>query len=73
MKSNLIQPVSEAIGSYINTLPIGSTLPITKLAQLAYDAAAGISNVSQVAVNGASADIVPPMTGVVKTGSVAIN
>ncbi len=73
VKSNLIQPVSEAISSYINTLPIGSTLPITRVAQLAYDAAAGISNVSQVAVNGASADIVPAPTGVVKTGSMAIN
>lgn len=72
-KSNLIQPVSEAISSYINTLPIGATLPITRVAQLAYDATGGISNVSQVAINGVNADVVPSVTGVVKAGSVAIN
>lgn len=73
MKSSLVQPVSDAISAYINTLPIGAALPITRVAQLAYDATAGISNVSQVALNGSNADIVPPVTGVVKAGSVAIN
>ena len=33
--------VGTAIGSYINSLPIGACLPLTKLAQIAYSASPG--------------------------------
>lgn len=62
-----------AISAYINGLPIGGTLPLTKIAQLAYAADASITNVSQVEINAAAADLAPPVSGVVKAGIVAVN
>ena len=65
--------VSTAIKSYVDALPIGSPLPLTRIAQVAYATDPAVTNVSQVLINGASADVVPASTGVVKSGVVAIN
>ncbi len=62
-----------AISTYINGLPIGGALPLTKIAQLAYASDASITNVSQVEINAAAADLAPPVSGVVKAGIVAVN
>ena len=73
VKTQVTPLVSAAIGSYINSLPIGTILPMTKLAQLAYDASPSIVNASQLLINGATADISPGTTGVVKAGFLAVN
>ena len=67
--------VGNALLSYVNNLSIGDCLPLTKLAQIAYEASSSIAvvNVSQVLINGNENDLVPGMTGVVKTGTVAVN
>jgi uncharacterized phage protein gp47/JayE len=64
---------TRAIVDYINGLAIGNTLSLTKIAQLAYQADPSIVNVTQIELNAATADITPPVSGVVKSGTVAVN
>ena len=65
--------VGGAIGSYINGLSIGSGLPLTKLAQIAYSASPAIVNVSALVANGSASDINVAADGVVKAGLIAVN
>ena len=65
--------VANSISAYINSLPIGAGLPLTRLAQLAYSASATVVNVSAVTVNGATSDVVVSPSGVIKPGLVAVN
>ena len=58
--------VADSISAYINSLPIGAGLPLTRLAQLAYSASATVVNVSAVTVNGATSDVVVSPSGVMK-------
>jgi uncharacterized phage protein gp47/JayE len=65
--------VQQAIQSYINTLPIGATLPYAKLTQLAFTASMGVANVTGVTLNGGTADLTCTMQQVIKTNSVTVN
>jgi uncharacterized phage protein gp47/JayE len=65
--------VGTAIGNYINNLPIGAGLPLTRLAQLAYAADAAVINVSQLLVNGSTDDVSPAASGVLKSGIIAVD
>ncbi len=62
-----------AITGYVNALPIGSPLTVTRLAQLAYSASTAVINVTAIVLNGGTADLVPPVAGVVKASSVVVN
>lgn len=65
--------VSTAISNYINTLPLGQSLPYSKLTQIAYEASPGVTNVTGVTLNGGTSDITATAKQVIKagTGSVA--
>lgn len=65
--------VAAAITQFIDALPVGAPLPWSRLAQVAYDASASVSNVTAVLLNGGSADLVPAQNGVVKCGSVVVS
>jgi uncharacterized phage protein gp47/JayE len=65
--------VQTALSNYVNTLPVGTTLPWSRLAQVAYAASASVTNVTGVLLNGGTADLVPPANGVVKVASVTVN
>ncbi len=65
--------ISTAITTFVDALPIGTTLPISRLAQLAYDADPTVTNVTALSINGVNADLVPPVTGVIKASSVVVN
>lgn len=65
--------VGSAIAAYIDALPIGAPLPISRVVQLAYDAYPAVSNVSQIQINSATADITPSTSGVVKVGTITVN
>lgn len=65
--------VGSAISAYINGLPIGAGLPLTRLAQIAYSANSAITNVDQISINSAANDVSVGPTGVVKAGVVAVN
>lgn len=65
--------VTQAIQTYVAGLGMGGILPITRIAQLAYDAAAGITNVNGVTINGVAADLIAPPNGVLLFGNVTVS
>jgi len=65
--------VSQAIASFVDTLPIGAPLPLSRVSQVAYGVSTSILNVSQVTLNGLATDAIPPPNGVVKVGILAVN
>ncbi len=64
--------VSSALTTYMAALGIGATLPYTRLAQIAYDASPGITNVTGVTLNGSTADIVCTSQQVCRAGALSI-
>jgi len=65
-------PVSTAITAYINALPVGAFLSVTRLIQICYAASSAISNISSITINGQATDLTPPTHSVIKAGSVAV-
>jgi uncharacterized phage protein gp47/JayE len=65
--------VAQAITAFVDALPIGGVLPLSRISQVAYSASGSIVNVSQVLLNGLAADVTPPANGMVKAGVVAVN
>ena len=59
-----------AVTAFVNGLPLGAALPYTRLPQVIYDSAQGISNVTSLLVNTATADIGGGAAQVVRVGSV---
>ncbi len=72
-KSIVAANVSSAITAFVDTLPIGAPLPVTRISQVAYAADPAVVNVSQVLINGASADVIPSATSVVKVSLVTVS
>lgn len=63
----------QAIVAHVAGLGIGEALRWSRLAQLAYGASPGITNVTAVLLNGGTADLVPGADGVVRPGSVVVS
>ncbi len=68
-----VAAVAVALEVYIASLPIGSTLSYTKIAQLCYEASALVLNLGGLILNGGTSDLVPPLFGVVRTGVVTVS
>jgi uncharacterized phage protein gp47/JayE len=68
-----IAAVAPALNTYINALPIGATLPWSRLTQVAYDASPLVANVTAVNLNGGAGDMTVPPYGVIKAGSVTVS
>lgn len=68
-----VASVMSAVTAYINALGVGSPLPYSRLAQIAYDAAPSVVNVSNILLNGATGDLAPPLFGVIRSGTVAVS
>jgi uncharacterized phage protein gp47/JayE len=69
----VIAAVQNALLLFINALPVGAALPYSRLAQIAYDASPGVTNVSAIGLNGTTNDLVPGAAGVVRTSAVLVN
>ena len=65
--------VQQAITAHMSALGIGETMPWTRLAQLAYGASPAVVNVTDVLLNGVTADAVPDADGVVRPGSIVVS
>lgn len=65
--------VQAALMLYVNALPIGAGLAWSRLAQIAYDAAATITNVTAVTLNGAAGDLAAPASGVIRIATVTVS
>jgi uncharacterized phage protein gp47/JayE len=71
--TQLVTPVTNAVSSYLNAMAVGQDLYFSRLPQVIYDSVAGVQNVSQLTLNGASADLVTTPGQVITAGSVVIN
>lgn len=65
--------VKNAVANYINLLPLGTTLAYSRILQVAYDASPGVTNITALLVNGATADITATAQQVVKSTSVTVS
>lgn len=67
-KANMLATVQTAVAAFINALPMGSPLPYSRIAQVVYDSQPGITNVTALLVNGATADLGGGAAQVVRAG-----
>jgi hypothetical protein len=65
--------ISNAIVAYAESLTVGQTLAYTRLAQLAYDASSGVTNVTNLTLNGGTGDLVPEVSQVIEPLAPAVN
>ena len=65
--------VTAALTNFIDALPVGTALPWSRLAQVAYDASPAVTNVTGVTLNGGTADLAPGQGGVVKASTITVN
>ena len=65
--------VVRKITDYVDSLGIGLSLPLTRIAQLAYDADDSIRSVGGVLLDNSASDIVPPSNGVLKVAQVVVS
>jgi hypothetical protein len=76
--SAVVAVVIAALQNFINTLPRDATtqvmlLPYSKLAQVAYDASPGVTNVTGVTLNGGTADISANAQQTIKAATLTVN
>ncbi len=72
-RNQVVTAVSTAIGGFVAALPIGAVLPLSRIAQLAYDASPAVLNVTGLAINGRAADLDPGPAGVVVATGITIS
>jgi uncharacterized phage protein gp47/JayE len=65
--------ITTALKNYINSLKLGQTLTYSRLAQVAYDASPGVTNITGVTLNGGTADLPATSLQVVKWNSVTVS
>jgi Baseplate J-like protein len=68
-----IKNIQTQVANYLNTLPIGAMASLTRVAQHAYRAAHELQNVTNIQLNGGSADISPPPMSVIKAAQVVVS
>ncbi|MDE1896273.1 MAG: baseplate J/gp47 family protein [Rhodospirillales bacterium] len=68
-----VAAVATAIEAYVGALPVGGALSYTRLAQLAYDGASTVTNISGLLLNGATADLNPGSFGAVRAGVITVS
>lgn len=71
--ANIAAIVIAAITAYVNSLPVGTALAWSRLTQIAYQASGSVTNVTDVLLNGGTADLSPALNGVVKAATVTVN
>lgn len=70
--SALVTLAQAALTAYINTLEEGDPLPYGRLYQLAFDASPGITNVTAITLNGATADLTCTNKQVIRAGTLSV-
>ncbi len=72
-KATVAALVQQSIVSWVEELPMGGTLAISKLDALAHMADPSVVSVVDTTINGAAFDIVAPANGVIIAGAVVVN
>lgn len=66
----VLAAVSAAVSTFIDGLPVGTTLYYTQLANAIFQSSAGVLTIKTLTINGATSDIVPTAQQTVRVGSV---
>lgn len=64
--------IQNLVAVYLNSLPIGGIASVTRVAQNAYLAGAGVGNIFGIQLNSTASDIVPPQLTVIKAGQILV-
>lgn len=65
--------IEAALNAYVSALGLGKGLPYTRLPQIAYDASAGVLNVTGVSLNSGISDIAPVAKNSIKPGTISVS
>lgn len=68
----VLSAVTTGLTNFINSLTLGSGLPLTKVAQVAYESCPAVNNVSQILINGTGNDLAVGPSQVIKCGLVVV-
>jgi uncharacterized phage protein gp47/JayE len=71
--STVTAAVQAALQAYINSLPLGTSLAYSRLAQVAYDASSAVTNVTGVTLNGGTSDVTADAKTVVKASTITVS
>jgi uncharacterized phage protein gp47/JayE len=71
--STVTAAVQAALQAYINSLPLGTSLAYSRLAQVAYDASPAVTNVTGVTLNGGASDVTADAKTVVKASTITVS
>lgn len=71
-RPTLAGQVAIAFTAYINGLGMNTTLPYTRLAQIAYDISPGITGLTNLFLNGTTADLVADPRRVIRAGTITV-
>lgn len=72
LSARLTAAVADAVTGYIDRLPIGATLSLTRIAEVAYRAGHLTENISSVLINGTGSDLVCPPDGLFQAQAVTV-
>lgn len=72
-RNAVVAQIVSAVTDYVDSLPIGAILPITRIAQIVYDTHPAVTSVGQVLLNGAAVDLIASASEVIKTTGVVVN
>jgi uncharacterized phage protein gp47/JayE len=69
-----VAAATSAVSAFINALPMqAQTIPLTRLAQVVYDAHSAITNVTGVTINGVASDFALTAFQVAEDGTIAVS
>ena len=70
--SQSVTSIRNYIAVYLNSLPIGASASVTRLAQNAYLSGSGLVNISGILLNASPSDIIAPPLAVIKAGTITV-
>lgn len=65
--------VAAQITAWVQALGIGASLPVSRIAGLAYATDPAVANVTMISINGGPYDLTPPVNGVVRLATLVVN
>ncbi len=72
LNSSSASLISVALTNYVECLPIGSTLALSRIIEVAYRSGHIVQNISSISINGSSADLVCAPNAVLQVQSVTV-
>ena len=65
--------VAPALTTYINSLPLGTSLSFFRLSQVAFDTSPGVTDITAVTLNSGTADLTATAQQVIRAGTISVS